>query len=60
MPTTEPKPFKNEPRKELKEAARLVESAAYEIANEKPSAVVSELIVLAAEIERIAQLIGSE
>lgn len=60
MSTTADRRYRNEPRKELKEAARLVEVTAYELATDQPSAVVSELIVIAAEIDRLAMLIGSE
>lgn len=41
----------------LRQAAKLVENVAYEEAGEQPSSVVSQLIMLAADLERLSQLI---
>ncbi|APE42743.1 hypothetical protein BOO69_04385 [Sulfitobacter alexandrii] len=43
-----------DPRQNLLEAAKLVEDAAYEMATSQSSRLVSELIVIAADLDRIA------
>lgn len=47
------------PRQELLDAARLVETTAFDIAITHPSTRVSELIVIAAKLEHLAQVIGA-
>lgn len=47
-----------DPRERLLEAAKLVEDAAYDLASSHSSALVSELIVIAAEMDRIAKAIA--
>lgn len=41
----------------LREAAKIVEGVAYSEAGEQPSSVVSQLIMLAADLERLSQVI---
>ncbi len=43
---------------ELKEAANLVEKAAFDLADKVPSTVISELIVTAADLERMIAMIA--
>ena len=50
----------SDPRENLLAAARLVEDTAFEIALSQSSKRVSELIVIAADLERLALLIGSK
>lgn len=48
----------DDPRQRLLEAAKLVEDAAYDLASSHSSRLVSELIVIAAEMDRIAKAIS--
>ena len=48
------------PRQDLLRAAKMVETTAYEIALSRPSTIVSELIVIAAQLDRLAHLVGNE
>lgn len=47
-------PSSGDPRQNLLEAAKLVENAAYDLATTHSSRMVSELIVIAADLDRIA------
>lgn len=47
----------NTAAKSLREAARVVEGVAYSEAGEQPASVVSQLIMLAADLERLSQVI---
>lgn len=47
-----------DPRQNLLEAAKLVEDAAYDLATSHSSRLVSELIVIAADLDRIASVIA--
>jgi hypothetical protein len=51
---------KCEPRQGLLKASQRVENTAFDIALTHPSKMVSELIVIAADLERLALLIGSQ
>lgn len=55
---TSPTPPANQSLLELMDAARLIETAAYDLADKVPSETVSKLIVSAAEIEKIIQEIS--
>lgn len=53
-------PLRIPPRDALKAAADLVERAAYELADQQPSGLISDLIVISSDIQQILQRLPRE